>query len=225
MNFLQLVQRTRSECGVSGSQPISVANQVAEIARLVAWVNTAWVDIQSERQDWDFLRSPVTFQTVLAKPTYTPIECGITDFGMWARDSFRNYETAAGTNSEVFMEYIDYELWRNTYQFSTLRASYSRPLQITITPNKSLGLGQVPLAGYTVVGEYFRQPTELVLDTDIPSIPTQFHMAIVYKAMMHYGAYEAASEVYQRGEVEYKKIMKRLLSSQMPEIVFCGALS
>jgi len=225
MNFLALVQRLKIECGVSGSAPMTTTSQIAEIDRLVKWVNTAWMDIQSESSDWDWMRGSVSFPTVASKATYTPTEIGVTDFGYWLGNTFRNYDTAAGYASEITMDYIDYETWRNTYQLANLRTATSRPLQITITPSKALGLGMVPVAGYTVVGDYQKIPSEMVNDSDIPAIPAQFHMAIVYRAMMSYGSYEAASEVYQRGEIEFRKLMRRLRSDQLPEIMFCGSLA
>lgn len=225
MNFLQLVQRVQLECGVSGAAPATVVGQPAEINRLVKWVNSSWIDIQNERQDWEWMRGSCSFVTIAAQATYTPVQCGITDFGAWDKDSFRNYETAAGSGSEIFMDYIDYETWRDTYQFGSMRTSYSRPMDISITPLKALALGQVPTAGYTIVGDYFKIPSELALDADIPAIPTQYHMAIVYGAMLSYGGYEAASEVYQRAEIGYKKIMRRLRNDQLPDVTFAGALA
>jgi hypothetical protein len=49
-------------------------------------------------------------------------------------------------------------------------------------------------------------------------------MAIVYRAMMFYGGYEAASEVYQRGEQEFVKLMRRMTADRLPEVSFAGTL-
>jgi hypothetical protein len=40
-------------------------------------------------------------------------------------------------------------------------------------------------------------------------------MMIVYRTMMFYGGYEAAPEVYQRGETEFKRLMNRLEIDQL----------
>ena len=40
-------------------------------------------------------------------------------------------------------------------------------------------------------------------------------MAIVYRAMMYYAGYEAAPEVYSRGELEFKRLMNRLEIDQI----------
>lgn len=310
MRFIDLVNRLRLECGVLGSDLASVVNQTGESNRMVTWTNAAWLDIQNTRTDWQWMRTTATFPTVAGQPTYSAAQIGLTDFGQWARDTFRNYvnpvvtfsiaspcvmtltghnlavgqivtpyttgvlptgltaatavyvksvvdannvtlsatvggaaintsgtqsgthtitsnntTTFAGLKSEIFMGYIEYESWRDGYEYGALRQIQTRPDVITITPDKSIGVGPFPIDGYTVVGDYWRVPSEMAANTDTPSLPTQFHMAIVYRAMMSYGAFEAAPEVYQRGEKEFNKLMHRLHFSQMPEITVGGALA
>lgn len=49
-------------------------------------------------------------------------------------------------------------------------------------------------------------------------------MAIVWKALMLYASYEGAGDSYQRGELEFNKMMKRIDKDRLPEITVCGAL-
>ena len=49
-------------------------------------------------------------------------------------------------------------------------------------------------------------------------MPARYHMAVVYKAMQKYGAYEAAPEVYARGEKGAKRYMQMLEIDQMPGV-------
>lgn len=308
--FLQLVQRLRTETKASGTTVTTTVNQSGEYARLVNWVNDAWLDIQSTYTDWGWMRSDVTFQTVTNRPINTIAQIGITNFGAWNRDSFRNYAnpqvsltlgtpgvvtlaahalavgdtfipyttgalltgltagttyyvqsvptantfTVSATNggaaiaftgtqsgtqtmssnnvnvyiglaSETFMDYCDYEIWRNRYQYGALRQTQSRPFEITITPEKSLGLGPFPLSGYTVVGEYYTVPTYMTADGDIPAMPVQYHMAIVYKAMLSYGRYEEDPFIIQMAERELRKFMRKLSSTRLAEVKTCGALA
>jgi len=130
-----------------------------------------------------------------------------------------------GFLTEVFMEYMDYDEWRNGYLYGALRTSVSRPLVITIGPDKSIGCGPIADLGYTIVGDYFSGPSPLVLATDIPALPSQFHYAIVYKAMMYYGLFMGASEVLSRGEEEFGKMMKRLTATRLPECLMNGSMA
>lgn len=191
---------------------------------MVEWFNSAWMDIQGYHQDWGWLRTSTSFVCVSGQASYTPTQAGATNFGMWVRDSFRNYPTATGTPAEIRMNFMEYEYWRDLYQFGSNRTSTSQPAYFTITPAKSIGLGPVPTGDYTVTAEYFTMPTELSASTDTPSLPTQYHMAIVYRAMMMYGAYESAQEVYQRGEIEFKRLLRRMENDYMPEVTFGGPL-
>lgn len=222
MNFLQGVQRLCRECGVGNVT--TTVGQSGEARRMVDWYNTAWMDIQGSRRDWGWMRTSASFVTVAGQATYAigtaAGEVGVSaaTFGSWVKDSFRSYLTATGTSAETFMDYIPYDDWRNLYQFGSARTSTAQPTEFTVLPNKSIGLGSVPLVGYTVTGDYFTCPTEMSADADIPTLPVHYHMAIVYRAMMMYGAFESAQEVYQRGELEHKKIMRRVENDRLPTI-------
>ena len=65
MTFLQLVQRTRQECGIAGDGPTTVVGQTKSMKRLVDWVSQSYVEIQEECPDFDFLRKSVSFNTVI----------------------------------------------------------------------------------------------------------------------------------------------------------------
>ncbi len=310
MTFLQLVQRLRQEAGASGTGPVTVVNQDGELARMVNWINDAWLDIQSQHKDWGWMRTTCTFPTVTSKGTYSAADAGISDFGMWVRDSFRNYanpaitftiaspcvaglvghglsvgDTAAfatsgvlptgitagttyyvvsvpttdtftfsataggspvntsgtqsgahsmtsnnttifaGLKSEVFMDYDDYDTWRDSYLYGALRLVETRPMRMSIAPNKSLCLGPIPVAGYTILGDYFRVPSYMAADADIPGLPSQYHMAIVYKALISYGEYEESPAVVQRGTRNFTSFMRRLTNDRLPEVELCGALA
>jgi hypothetical protein len=219
MNYLELVQKFRRKARVSGTGPVTLnATLSEEYARLRDWVDEAWLDIQGTLEDWQWMRSSCSFATVAGQATYTAAQAGVTDLGNWTRDSWRLYPTATGTPGEQFLEYIDYERWRDGYQFSTLRTTETQPLVMTITPAKAIGLGPTPAAGYTVTGDYFTAPSTMTLDAQIPALPEQFHMLIVYRAMMFFGASEAASEVYQEGQIEFERMMRRLQLNQLPEL-------
>lgn len=119
------------------------------------------------------------------------------------------------------MNYMDWTTFRNLYIYANMRYTYTRPVVVTIDPDKSLGLGAIPDQPYVIVGEYYIKPTEFTNPTDAPSslFPDRFHMMIVYRAMMFYGGYESAPEVFQRGEFEFKRLMNRLDIDQLPTMI------
>lgn len=225
MTLLQLCQRLQLEVGMTTSPMASAIGQTGEAARFVAWIQSAWMDIQAEHQDWQWMRKPASFVTVAGQASYTLAQIGLTDFGMWAKDTFRNYPTAVGNIGEIFMTPIDYSAWYDSYQYGALRFTQSRPLQFTVMPDKGIGLGPAPAAGYTITADYYSAPSEMPADATIPALPVQFHMAIVYRAMMSYGGVYAAQEAYQRGETEFNKIMRRVAMDRLPQLMLGGPLA
>lgn len=228
--FLYLVQRLAQECGVTSNVQASLTTLegvTGEAARLRDWIQSAWWDIQAMHQDWKFLRRSTTFPTIDGQATYTPLEAGITvdTFGRWDVDSFRNYLTTGGINGEQFMTFMDYDPWRDLYQLGALRTSKSQPFKLTVTPDNSLGLGPVPLAGYTVLGDYYLAPKELASDLELTTLP-KYHnpMIIVYVAMRDYGGFEAASEVYQRADLGYRRLLSKLENDQLNPVLWCAPL-
>lgn len=222
MNFLQLINRARVECGVSGaSTPLTTAqNLTGEAARIASWVNSAWVDIQTAKDDWQFMRTGFTFNTVTQQQVYTPTDVGVAStFANWKRDSFRASSVGQSYKDEQLMNYMEYNTYRNLYQYGNMRTTYARPVVVSITPEKYLGFGSIPDQPYVIVGEYYTKPVEMSADTDAPSLPDRFHMMIVYRAMMFYGGYEAAPEVLTRGKEEFDRLMNRLDIDQLPTIV------
>ena len=136
-----------------------------------------------------------------------------------------NALTFSGFRSEIMMDYMEYESWRNNYEFGSLRQTQSRPFGITITPDKSIGLYPFPINGYTVLGDYFAVPSNMTLDADIPSLPVQYHMAIVYRALMFYAVYESAGEGFSYAQMEFDRIMRRVSRTNLPEVFGGSALA
>jgi hypothetical protein len=240
MNLLSLVQSLQQECGVSGTI-LSTVGLIGSQARLLAWINTAFEEIQTKHDDWFWMRSSnilnpgvtgMQFQTVAGQASYPlgtgPGTSGVDPllFGKWARGTFRNYTTSVGITNEISMVDDFFDIWRDSYMISTLRTVQTRPMLVAIGPDESICLGPPPSADYTITGDYFTAPTVMLLDTDIPvGLPVQFHRMIVYKAMMLYAGYEAAPEVFQKGSSNYERMMRELERYKLPQTTPGGAIA
>lgn len=229
MNFLSLVNRTRRECGISGADLATIESGLSlERRRFVDWVNQAWVDLQMARDDWQWMRKDVVFQTIAAQSNYTLAEAGATDVSEWIADSFRSYLTAGGQVGEQPMEWVEYPRFRDQYQFSSMRTTTGFPLWITKNPDHSLAVWPLPADAYTIEGQYYRAPSELALDNDNPvdgGLPERFNGLIVYKAMQSYGFFAAAPEVEMRGLNLGRAMMQRLEKWGLPELEMAGPLA
>ena len=220
MNLLQLTNQARVECGVSGPALSTVQNLTGESARMTSWVQQAWIDVQTSKEDWLFLRQPFTFNTVTQQWQYNAsTDCGLSNFGNWKRDSFRASTIGSNYGDEQLLNYMEWTTYRNLYRYANMRNTYARPVVVAITPEKDLAFGSTPDQAYVIDGEYYTQPLSLTADTDSPDIPARFHMIIVYRAMMYYAGYEAAPEVLARGDFEYRRLYSRMEIDQLPTIV------
>lgn len=222
MNFLQLVNQLRVECGVSGPALTTVTGQTAgnENSRMISWVQQAWNDIQTSKEDWLFMRDSFVFNTVALQQDYTIADTGLSaTFANWKRDSFRCSSVGSNYADEQLMNYMEWTTFRNLYKYANMRTTYNRPVVVSIKPDKSLSFGAIPDIPYTINGEYYVQPITLTADSDTPALPSRYHMLIVYRAMMYYAGYEAAPEVLSRGEFEYKRAYSRLEIDQLPTVI------
>ena len=216
MNYLALTKRLRLEAALSGTGPASVVGQTGEMGRLVEWIAAGYNDIQTAHATWRFLRSDFSFSTIASTQTYTPAAVSITDLAEWIRESVSLYSSVA---DECFLEYIPWEEFRSGYLLGTNRSTEGRPSAVTVKPDNSLTFWQIPNAVFTVNGEYFQTPDVMtVADASEPNFPARFHMAIVWKALMYYGAYAAADEKYTHGEREYNRLMAQLEFDQLAKL-------
>ena len=218
--YLQLCNLVVQRCGISGGPMATTVGQSAERARVIQWVDEAYTNIQELRPNWDWMTGDVTFPTVASKQFYTPSDCNLNDFASWDRDSFRYYFNTPGIRSEVYCRWLEWDAFRDTYIYGNLRVTPGTPQCISDRPSDhALALGMLPDAvGYTVVGEYYKAPSTLALDGDVPAMPARFHMLIVYLAMKSYANYEAAAEVMAEANIQYARMMRRLEADQLPPI-------
>lgn len=229
MQYLQLVNRARRECGVSGPDLATLQSGLSkEGQRFADWIGQAWTDLQMARADWQWMRTETVFATVLAQGDYTLAQAGATDLAEWIPDSFRSYLTATGTPGEQTMEWVDYTRFRDYYQFSTMRTSPGFPLWLTTKPDHSLAVWPLPNAAYTIRGEYYRAPTALSADADDPAddgLPVRFHMLLVFMAMQAYAFFAAAPEIEARATSQRNRMMSKLEVWGLPMLEEGGTLA
>lgn len=219
MNFLALCQRLRQEAGIPGTGPSAVTSQTGELKRIVDWVATAWTEIQAEQATWRWMRQSATVTTVAGTNAYDLTNWGIDgEFSYWYPTSFTIYRQSLGRSDERDLVWMDYDTWRRLYDFGVAASTQGQPTEFAIKPDESIVLGFIPDAAYVVRADYQQAPIALAADADIPGCPTQFHMAIVWKALMYYGEYESAPEAYGRGKNNFTTVMGQLRKSQLPAI-------
>lgn len=209
MNFLQLCQRLRQEVGGTGSGPSTVLNQSGESRLYVDWINQAWKEIQSDRLEWRFMWSQGS----------VTLQAGTQIHALPADLKSLDGESLLLDGSRIGL--LDYSVFRNNY-----RTSHSgKPTECTILPNGQLKTNTVPDQAYTLSFDYWAKPVSLSENADVPTLPEEYHMLIVYKAMQYYAGYENAGEVYQDGRIRYEEMLPDVELTQLPAMTLPGAIA
>ena len=221
--LLQLCNRLIAEAGISAQPMTTTANQTGELGRVVNWIQQAVMDIESAQTTWRWMRKSASIVTVAGQSgTY---DAAAADVATWTLDTARNYVTASGQSTEIFMNFVEWDYYRNSYLYGALRYAQSRPLVFSIAPDNTLSFGPVPNGDHTVTIDYYRKPSELASDIAEPGWPAAYHIAAVWRALMFYGGYEAAGEAYNRGMNEYGIQLDKMEVNQLPMIQMSGPLA
>jgi hypothetical protein len=188
--FLDLVKDLARQSGtLSGGAPsvTTLLNATGRIDKLADWVRKAWIKIQNDREDWPWMRTEFAAPLIIGQPTYLPVDLGIiTRFGRWAKDrpgfsTFTLYDPTIGRADQHEIRQRDYDWWRMHYGRGVTDAN--RPTDWAIGNDGKLCLGATPDKAYMLGGEYRRSAQILTLDADVPELPDEFHLAIVWEAM------------------------------------------
>lgn len=211
MDYLQLCQRVRFECGIAGEGlPSATAGQTGVMNTVVNLTARAWVDIQTSRPYWKFARATLTFPTVAAQRTYSVVsDLSHTDVDKWNYDSAFIYLTSNADRSKL--------TWKDYDEFNRrVNPTFpdGRPTIITESPGRNLAFDRTPDDIYTITIDYWKTPELLASDTDVPAIPEHFHDVIVWKAVMAYAGPRGMSERYQNARAEYIKMYGQLVIDQ-----------
>lgn len=229
--YLELSNELVQEAGVTGAAAAitTVANQTGQALRCVNWIKRSYTEIQRRYNNWRWMRSRFTFNTVAGTDTYaygvvtdSRLAALITRFARWipfddgGAANVKIYLTSGGVSGERWMVNIPWDYFQSIYRRGTQNNGV--PVHITIDPQNQLVVGPKPDGIYTVSGEYQMSAQILAANGDTPEMPSDFHDLIVYRAMEKYGRYYAAGEVLARGEREGGRLMRQLEADQRPAI-------
>lgn len=217
MNYLSLTQRLRQEAGVSGDGPATIVGQVSMYGKLVGWIDTAWQEIQTSRPDWLFMNSQFNFDTIAAQRDYTPAGAGISDLKLWDTDSFMIYEKTLGEDDQNYLPHVSYIKWRQQYRARMAARDDARPFIFTLMPNNSVRFETRPDKIYTIDGDYKRSTQVFSDNADVPTgLPDDFHMMIVWRALMFYADDQNAPDALDKATEAYNPLLIRLEDEQLP---------
>ena len=180
------------------------------------WVNWAARDITLSREDWRWRRGMATLASTVTQVN-APAAFGLTDFASWKAGNATYkpsaYRVSDGASMEQPLAFVDYDTFRQRYLVGVQTPSAVQGW--SVSPSEEFLLGPAPDSAHFVRADYIKDYTDMVADADVPAMPLRFHMLIVWRALMEYGGFDAASEVYQRAERNYNLAWPQLTQSQL----------
>lgn len=196
------------------------------------YVIDAWREIQMERRDWYFKQ---------AEQSIDIDNVALTD-GMRVPTSLINSANSRSWNFihlyDVFVRlrndntdqpsriyFVPWNNWNDSMGRSDAQLNYNdgqdiedRPRYFTIAPTGELWLNPIPDLEYEM---QFFGPTavqELSADSDTPTLPTDYHDMIVWRAVREYGMYHNDTGTAERARVKYMFYKKLLDEEYLPHI-------
>lgn len=226
MQYIDLVNRAKSEAGRSGGDLATVVGATGDDLQLCNWVAAAWDRIQRISQEWAWMRASILASITASQVTQDPAvdmlvqpanTAPLTDFRSFFPET-EDYQVTlldpATPEDEGPLAFIEYPEFRARFVVGVHDAG--RPRYWSVSPANKMLLGPTPDMVYHVRFDYRTAPTDLALDADVPTMPSEYHMAIVWNALLTLAAFDNAPEVYTRARDEYKEILSHLHLDQGP---------
>lgn len=227
MTFLTGVQTLFYEARLQGSPPSTVTGQSGRAGDLVRWYAQAWDDIQRDRDGkWKWLYA--NFQLPVASPNYayafgSANDIGdngssngfITRFRRWDLDPNNPpliYKNTDGIAAQAQLSISEWTALRRTFLIGTQPTA--PPTYVTEDPHGRIMFAPSPDTSYTVTGGYWKSNQELSVDADVPELPADYHMLIVYRALVKYGFDQVSSEILSRAQSEGEALYNALVENQ-----------
>lgn len=207
MNYLQLCQRLVRETGIADSGPTGVSGQTGDMKRIVDWVNDSWVKVQSLRPDWNWMWSQTS--ATLSSGTHTITLPS-------------DVESIQGVrvDGDVLQE-ISYDTYSKYYY----ERSTAKPNIYCVRPDGVVAFNTNADQDYTITFDYYKVPQYFTTNTDVPGLPSRYHMLIVYDALRQYAQFDEAQELERKAFNNFEDMLADLSRDQMTECLPPGCLA
>jgi hypothetical protein len=211
MTFLELVKQAWTEASQSGSGPASVKGMSGQQAKFVNWVQDAWLQIQSESNEWSFLKANKICSLIPGQESYDAKSIELADLLKPLAAFIRVDGGWAPLNLEIS--------FASSGEFLRVNKGPGRPCTVYFS-NNAFTFDTIPDASYQLNIYYKRRPQELTENTDTPYCDKAYHRTIMWHAVKTYASDDDDKNLYQRANTAYEKALNNMLSDLTPPITF-----
>lgn len=115
------------------------------------------------------------------------------------------------------LEFVPYNKWL-LYGYDRPK-HVGKPTKFTVSNDGKLEFYPPLDTAYHLYFEYTKTPQTLTAYTDEPTgLPSRFHKAISWKALMYYGEYDGISRIYNIAKNRYSKFEYEMIRDLLPEV-------
>lgn len=181
-DFLGLVNDVNQRVNEIQLSPSNFASATGFYGTAKQAVNSSLRHINTQQFEWPFNHVTVEEPFIVGQTRYAyPYDAKTVDF-----DSFRiKRDESLGNHTQKLMLVSYEEYLENNVDQEYKDANYQLPRFVFRTPDLQYGVSPAPDQEYTVVYEYYRLSTDLILHSDVPNIPEQFRQVIIDGAMYY----------------------------------------
>lgn len=234
MTYLTMVKRLVQELGVELPEKVtSVAITPATsygtttqfINDCVTWVNQAWVELQEDQTDWNFMRKQGEFPLVQGQGQYDIVlQPNLADY-----DGIRPFVAildhrfiwlSDDRSSPPARHKCYYVKPEQAFGFIGMNpVPEGQPGYYTFTSNGCILVYPNPSSdSMSLMFRYQRAVQELAADGDTPEgLPPKFHMDIVYRAMEYYSGFDETDKQWKRAVARKRKMENKMYIELLPE--------
>lgn len=218
MNYLQLAQRLHRETGRSTAAPTGAASATVAQQRLFDWIADAWRELQLEGRwrDWKWMRDPLVTTLTANQQRYSGAELGSANFSRWRPEGGDYYVRCSPAVADSIAWWPVH--FHSLDEFKALRwdviQNFSTPVGWTVDNDQTLLIWPIPAQNYGIRIDAIKAPTVLAADDDVPGMPEEYHLLLVWKALIDGAIQDAAPEVVQRAQMHHDVLKRQLLLDQ-----------
>ena len=213
MNYLELVRRASRECGITNRDIITLDGQTGEVLRVKEWVNSAYEEIQNQRR-WDWLWRKTSQALVIGTNEYSPTTDWTLSTLEWSGETLKLHDPAVGVTDRQPLNFVSWLDFSASYQ--SPESQSGRPTVAAVRPDGVIVFNVLPDKAYVFEGEYYKTSDVLSANTDVPAMPAQYHMAIVWGAVMLYAQYEEAGVLMQTASGNLSRFIGLMMVTELP---------